>query len=621
MKAHLIGIAGTGMGSLAGLLRAKGHDVRGSDQDVYPPMSTQLALLGIGVATPYDPRNLDWGPERVIVGNACRRDHVEVVAAQERGLPLVSMPAALAEEFLDHGAHSVVVAGTHGKTTTASLVAQILSTAGSDPSFLIGGVPIAFGASFRLGRGAHFVVEGDEYDTAFFDKGPKFLHYRPRTAIVTSVEYDHADIYASIEAVAEAFRAFVRLIPEDGVLVLGSDSPHAAALAGSARARVETYGRDGAWRLVHFERVAGGRARFEVMRGGASFGRFEAALTGEHNLWNAVAAIAACANLGLSAGAIAEGLAAFAGVRRRQEVRGVAQGVTVVDDFAHHPTAIRETLRALRGRFGRAGRLVALFEPRSATSRRNVMRQETAAALAGADEVAIGPVVGLASIPEAERLDPAQLAADVRAHNVPARTFESADAIVEHLAPRVRPGDVVVALSSGSFGGVCHKLLASLGDPVTPAGSDDAEGIGAMLESVGMGRHRFEQHLQNFLVIRHGSDLVGCVGLEIYGDAALLRSLAVVPERRGEGLGWTLADAALARARERGCRRIVVFTRTAADFFAEKLGFRRVEAAGIDPRLHGSAIYADGRALGATCMELDLDEAAAADGVNSSDGS
>src|SRR5881394_3488764 len=354
MKIHLIGICGTGMGSLAGLLKAAGHDVRGSDEHVYPPMSVQLAEQKIPVFDGYRTENLDWQPERVVVGNVCRRDQVEVVAATQGGIALTSFPALLSELFLETR-RSLVIAGTHGKTTTSSLMAHLLTEAGRDPSFLIGGVPLNFRQSWRLGHGPDFVVEGDEYDTAFFDKGSKFLHYHPRTVILTSVEYDHADIFPDEAAVKAAFRKFVALIPPDGRLLVCAASPGALEVANVARCPVETYGRPGSNALWTFEvssRSNGGRTTLTIARDGVRAGSVDTFLPGIYNYENLIGTIAAGVSLGIPFEALARAAPRFLGIRRRQEVRGIAAGVTVVDDFAHHPTAIRETLTALKGRFG-----------------------------------------------------------------------------------------------------------------------------------------------------------------------------------------------------------------------------------------------------------------------------
>jgi UDP-N-acetylmuramate: L-alanyl-gamma-D-glutamyl-meso-diaminopimelate ligase len=621
-KVHLIGICGTGMGSLAGLLKAAGHDVRGSDSDVYPPMSTQLREQGIEIMDGYRPENLDWTPDVVIVGNVATRDHVEVKAAQDRRLELTSFPAFLEREFLEKG-HALVVAGTHGKTTTSSLAAFLLSDAGRDPSFLVGGVPNAVGEfgdrSWRLGRpGGLFVVEGDEYDTAFFDKGSKFLHYQPKTAIVTSVELDHVDIFGDLEAVKSAFRKFVDLIPPDGLLVVAGDSPGALDVAKAARCRVERYlildgpgGREASppaeWTGRAIAQRAGGRTLFEVTHGGRSFGTFETGLVGRYNLANAVAVIAAAHGLGLSQEQIAHGIRRFAGVKRRQEVRGVAQGVTVVDDFAHHPTAVRETLQALRGRHG-GGRLIAIFEPRSATSRRAVFQQEYADAFSGADEIIIGSVNHPEKAPPGDRFDPERLAADLRGRGVAARHLAEVDKIVEQVTESAAAGDTVVVMSSGGFGGIHDKLLSKLGDAVVSARHEDVAGVRALLSSVSLNYPDLERHVGEMLLVRNPErQVVACVTLELHDDAGLLRALATSLDRRGEGIGWMLADAALNRARMRGCRRVYLVTENASDFFAEKFGFRVVGRELVDAAVLDSSAF---RVTGpnATTMVLDLNQ-------------
>jgi UDP-N-acetylmuramate: L-alanyl-gamma-D-glutamyl-meso-diaminopimelate ligase len=612
VKIHLIGICGTGMGSLAGLLKAAGHDVRGSDSDVYPPMSTQLAEQGIQVMSGYGPQNLDWAPDVVVVGNVQTRDSIEVKAAQELGLELTSFPALLDKLFLSR-LHSLVVAGTHGKTTTASLAAFVLTDGGKDPSFLIGGVPVNFGRSWRLGGGDLFVVEGDEYDTAFFDKRSKFLHYRPRTAIITSVELDHVDIFTSLDAIKDAFRKFVALIPPDGLLLVAADSPGALDVARDARCRVETYlVRDAEHPEAQADWVAraiatrpGGRTLFEVTRGGKPFGVFDTGLAGGYNLANALAVVGACAGVGMTSEQIAGGMRRFAGVKRRQEVRGVAQGVTVIDDFAHHPTAVRATLRALRRRFG-GGRLIAIFEPRSATSRRAVFQKEYADAFAAADETIVGAVSHPEKAPAGDRFDPERLAADLRGKGVAARHVADVDQIVEQVAENAAAGDTVVIMSSGGFGNIHDKLLARLGDAVTPARPEDLSSVRDLLDRSALGYPEVEQHIGDLLVVRDSTrHVVGCVAMELYDEAGLLRSLATAQERRGEGLGWMLADAALGRARSRGCRRVYLVTENASDFFAEKFGFRSVQPSMIDAAVAESPQFRSS-SPNAVAMVLDL---------------
>jgi UDP-N-acetylmuramate: L-alanyl-gamma-D-glutamyl-meso-diaminopimelate ligase len=609
VKLHLIAICGTGMGSLAGLLKAAGHEVRGSDENVYPPMSTQLAEAGIPVYEGFRPGNLDWGPDRVVVGNVCRRDHVEVVAAGERGLELTSFPAVLEELFLAQG-HSLVVAGTHGKTTTAALASFILYDAGRDPSFLIGGVPLDFGRGWRRGDGTAFVVEGDEYDTAFFDKGSKFLHYRPRTAILTSVEFDHADIFADLAAVKAAFTKFVALIPADGLLVVAHSSPEALDVARSARCRVVTYGLDPRSGADYTAEVVSGapagRQLFEVRHHGEALCLFETGMTGRHNLDNALGVIAAMRGVGLDAAEIARGLRRFAGVKRRQEIRGVAQGITIIDDFAHHPTAVRLTLQGLRARYGHAP-LVAVFEPRSATSRRQVFQRDWAESFVDADEVLLAPLHAPEKVPASERLDVEQLVRDLRARGSGAHVMPTVDEMVEHLAG-LAPGTVVVVMSSGGFGGLHEKLLARLGDAIEPAAPSDLPQISQLLGRLALPDDGVAEHVRDFAVIRDAKrrSLVGTVGLEFYDDAALLRSLAVAPERGGQGLGGMLADHAIQRARARGARRLYLITETAADFFAQRCGFAPVARAAIEAAVQTSVEFSLPCCQSATCMRLDL---------------
>jgi UDP-N-acetylmuramate: L-alanyl-gamma-D-glutamyl-meso-diaminopimelate ligase len=607
MRVHFIGIGGTGMGSLAGLLKAAGHDVRGSDENLYPPMSDQLRDLGIPVMIGFGAKNLDWGPERVVVGNVCSKDHPEVVAANERKLPLTSFPAILEELFLTER-HALVVAGTHGKTTTSSLLAATLVDAGLDPSFLIGGVPQNFGHGFRLGQGREFVVEGDEYDSAFFDKGSKFLHYRPRTAIVTSVELDHVDIFASLDAVRATFEKFVALVPPDGLVLAAASSAEALRVAKQSRARVETYaagaraiaGVTPMWQALVTEEHPSGRTTFDVMRAGERFGTFRIALAGEYNIENALAVIAAGASLGLSPETLARALSRFRGVKRRQEVRGVAAGVTVIDDYGHHPTAIRETLAALRKRHGR-GKLVAIYEPRSATSRRKTFQAEFVDAFGAADEVVIAKLFAPEKIPPAERFDPERLAADLRGNGTSARMIPEVPAIVENVVERVQPGDCVVVFSSGGFDGIHDKLLQRLGFPVRPAAPEDMGRIRDILEKTGL---ETVDAPDDVLVVDSEGVVAGCVCVEGHDEAAILRSLAVHPDQRGNGFGWMLADHAVQRARALGAQRLYLLTDTATDFFAEKFGFRPVDRALVDAQIVETEHF---RASAKTAIAMRLD--------------
>jgi len=464
---HFVAIAGTGMGSLAGLLKERGHTVTGSDENVYPPMSTALERWGIPVAIGFRPENvLARRPDLAVIGNAVRRENPEARAVIDGGIPYRSFPDALYEHAI-RGKHSVVIAGTHGKTTTTSIVATLLLEAGRDPSLLVGGLAENFGGSFRDGAGPEFVVEGDEYDTAFFDKTPKFLHYHPDTLVITSIEFDHADIYRDLAHVEGEFVKLVKGLPAGGTLIAATGSRSLDEVAGEAPCRVLRYGiEDGS--DVEARRLEPGPegTRFELSVRGA--GRAAALLPawGDYNVANALAAAGVCAARGVALDRIVAGLARFRGVKRRQEVRGEAGGVTVVDDFGHHPTAVRETLAALRGRFpGRP--LVAVFEPRSNTSRRAVFQREYAEAFDAAARVVVQIVpdapIYSAFGGEPERLSAEQLARDVSARGIPCVALPDVDAIVDHLAKSCAPGDVVVTLSNGGFGGIWGKLLERLG--------------------------------------------------------------------------------------------------------------------------------------------------------------
>jgi UDP-N-acetylmuramate: L-alanyl-gamma-D-glutamyl-meso-diaminopimelate ligase len=465
-RIHLVGVAGTGMGSFAGMLRAAGHEVTGSDENVYPPMSTQLERWGIEVMTPYRAENLDRArPDLVIVGNVVRRVNPEATAMRDRGLPHLSFPQALGERFLAPR-HGVVVVGTHGKTTTAAMMGALLHHAGRDPSFLVGGVTRDFDSNFRLGEGPHFVVEGDEYDTAYFDKGPKFLHYRPRTAIFTSCELDHADIYRDEAHYEAAFERFVDLLPRDGFLAACAGYASVRRIARMARCPVETYAVDGRgadWEARDL-RLGPDGARFGLLRRGEGMTEVHLPVGGAHNVENALGAAAAATALGLGPGEIAAGLAAFRGVKRRQEVRGAAGGVTVIDDFAHHPRAVRSTLEAVRGTFPSA-RILAAFEPRSNTSRRRLHQADYAAVATWGDaaEVFLLRPAPTDQVPEAERLDLGAVVRALAASGRPARAFETVDEMLPALTAAARAGDVVVAMSNGAFGGIWGKLLEALG--------------------------------------------------------------------------------------------------------------------------------------------------------------
>ena len=465
---HFVAIAGAGMGSLAGLLRARGHRVTGSDTGVYPPMSDALEKWGIPIFSGFEPAHvLAQRPDRVVIGNVVRRDNPEARAAIDGGIPYLSFPDAL-YEYAIRGKHSVVVAGTHGKTTTTALLATLLIETGQDPAVLVGGIANNLDGSFRDGTGPHFVVEGDEYDTAFFDKTPKFLHYGARTAILTSVEFDHADIYRDLDHVKSAFRAFVASLPRDGTLIADLDDPGVRDVIGGAPCRVVGYGLDDhgpdAWRGWPGAVGASGQALAIEAPGGQ---RLAACLPfpGRHNAANALAALACVASLGGDPRAAAAALRAFRGVRRRQELRGEPRGIAVIDDFAHHPTAVRETIAAVRASHpGR--RLVAVFEPRTNTSRRAVFQDDYAAAFAGADRalISIVPDAPLYSATGevTERFSAEQLAAALRGRGMDAEALAGPDAILERLRTESRPGDVLLVMSNGGFGNLSGRLVSAL---------------------------------------------------------------------------------------------------------------------------------------------------------------
>ena len=455
---HLLGICGTAMASLAGLLTEKGIRVSGSDENIYPPMSDVLSQLDVTVSTPYHPDNVPDDCKIVVVGNALSRGNVELEAVLERGIPYVSMPALMKEMYLRERS-PVVVAGTHGKTTTSSLIAWLLENAGMQPGFLIGGVPLNFGVSYRIGVGAPFIIEGDEYDTAYFDKGPKFMHYLPEIAVVGNVEFDHADIYRDITDIEKNFRYFVNLVPKSGLLVLGKDNELAASLAKSAHCSVNSFGLlEGAdWSLEVLD-VDDQGTSFRVKAFGNDLFEVCAPFWGRAALWNVLAACAAVKPFGLSSEQISNGLATFKGVRRRFEVVGEVNGVTVIDDFAHHPTAITETLLSVKSRF-QGNKIWCVFEPRSFTSRSRIFQDELVQALRQADEVVISEVFSSERLDVDEELSEEQLVDDLGAIGTEAKFLCGQDSITQHLVQNVLPGDVVLLMSNGSFGGLPRKIF------------------------------------------------------------------------------------------------------------------------------------------------------------------
>lgn len=458
---HLIGVCGTAMASLAGMLHQRGFRVTGSDAAAYPPMSDFLAALGIQVAQPFDARNLNPPPDLVVVGNAISRGNTELEHVLDARIPFCSLPQILHEQFL-RGKEVLVVAGTHGKTTTTSMLSWIFHSAGLEPAFLIGGIAENFGSSFALGQGKYFILEGDEYDTAFFDKGPKFLHYFPDAVVLTSVEFDHADIYKDLDAVETSFKRLVNLVPRrGGILALDTGESVERTIA-KAFCPVERYGfkENSDWQVTNL-RFGPERTSWSLRRGGEPWGDFEFSLAGEYNVLNATAAAAMAARCGVSREQVQAALRTFKSVKRRLEVKAQVNGVTIIDDFAHHPTAIAGTLTALRARYPGA-RLWAILEPRSNTLRRNVFQKQLANSLALADEVVVAGVFKSESIPPAERLDLARVGAELELLGRRARIISGADGIVQVVAPELRSGDVVAILSNGGFDGIYEKLPTRL---------------------------------------------------------------------------------------------------------------------------------------------------------------
>ena len=474
-RVHIMGIGGTAMAALAGMLVDAGLQVTGSDaRKVYPPMSEVLAGLGISPMEGYKAANLAHRPDLVVVGNVIRADYEEAEALLAGELPFMSFPELLGALFLGQR-RSIVVAGTHGKTTTTTVAAWLLEAAGRSPGFLVGGVPLNFDRTARVGSGPCFVIEGDEYDTAFFDKGPKFLHYRPQTAIITSVEFDHADIYRDLAHVQDSFRRLVKILPAEGCIVARWDHDNVAEVCAEAPCEIRRYGPGQDWdgRVTGVDHDAG-TMDFDVLFEGQLFGSFTTILVGEHNLMNQVAAVAALEREGLTAEELARGFSSYRGVKRRQEVLGEPGGVTVVDDFAHHPTAVEKTLEALRLRFG-GRRLWAIFEPRSNSSRRNIFQEAYARSFGAADLVVIASPQDLDRIAVEERFDPQLLVREIRARGTEAFLWGDgpegtpapevvADRIAASVAANVAPQDVVAVLSNGGFGGLHGKLLTRIGE-------------------------------------------------------------------------------------------------------------------------------------------------------------
>jgi UDP-N-acetylmuramate: L-alanyl-gamma-D-glutamyl-meso-diaminopimelate ligase len=459
-RIHLIGVCGTAMATLAALLKSRGYDVRGSDQNVYPPMSDFLVQQGITLLQGYSADHISAELDLVVVGNAISRGNVELEEVLDRKIRYCSLPEAVRDHFL-WASRAIVITGTHGKTTTTSIAGWLLAHGGADPNVFIGGIAENFESSYRIGGGRDFVIEGDEYDSAFFDKTAKFLKYLPDIAVVTNIEFDHADIYPDLDAIRLAFRRLVNLVPRRGLLLLGADNADALALRNHAHCKVETFGlSNGADWQAHDLEVSAASTRFGVRRAGATVGTFDLPLLGAYNVRNALAAIAVGAATGLNTDTMAAGLRAFKGVRRRLQHRGTASGVAVYDDFAHHPTAIAETLQGVRSAYP-ARRIWAIFEPRSATSCRRVFQSDFAKALARADHVVL-PAVYRSTLPENERLSTEALIADLKAAGVDARYIPDTADIVRTVAEDARSGDLVIVMSNGGFDNIHQKLLSAL---------------------------------------------------------------------------------------------------------------------------------------------------------------
>jgi UDP-N-acetylmuramate: L-alanyl-gamma-D-glutamyl-meso-diaminopimelate ligase len=460
-RIYLIAVCGTGMGALACLLKDLGFQVTGSDQQVYPPISLLLEDKGIAVLDGFDPEHITLDHDLVVVGNAVRKDNPEAVRMRELNLPFCSMPQAI-NHFAGVGKKSIVIAGTHGKTTTSALLAWILFSSGLDPTYIIGGILKNFDANYRVGGGPYMVLEGDEYDTAYFDKGPKFLHYDPTAAILTSVEFDHADIFRDKNAVKNAFDSFISGMSSQSTLVAFDQSPVIRELIQNRPCRILTYGMDtgSAWRLGNHS-AAPPWTHFDVMKNDGLWGCFQSRMIGEHNLWNALSAIAVADALGISQPEISTAIKTFEGVKRRQEIRGCKNGITVMDDFAHHPTAVRETLRAVKA-FYTAGRIIAVFEPRTNSSMRKVFQNDYPLSFDGADMVCIRNPPLLHKIPIEERFSSKLLVSDLKNRGIDARFFPDTETIIDFLVAAARPEDLILIMSNGGFDQIHERLLAAL---------------------------------------------------------------------------------------------------------------------------------------------------------------
>ena len=457
---HLIAVCGTGMGALACMLKDLGYAVTGSDQHVYPPMSTFLKEKGIFLSHGFRPENLAYGPDLVVVGNAVSKDNPEVVEMRRTGLFFCSMPQAV-NAFAGRGKQTILVTGTHGKTTTSALIAWLLHEAGMGASFVIGGILANFNSNYALGDGDYLVVEGDEYDTAFFDKGPKFMHYDPAIAVLTSVEFDHADIFRDLDHIKKAFSTFISGLRSDAVLYAFQHDDNVDVVTRAAPCSLYRYGNEGGDWAIKPVRIDPPWTIFDVTHSQDAYGRFQTPMSGDHNLSNTLAAIAVADRLNIPKKTIGEALQSFKGVKRRQELRGTKNGIVVIDDFAHHPTAVKKTIQAIKGHY-RENRLVAVFEPRTNTSMRNIFQNVYPGAFEGADRVCIRKPSLLEKIPPNERFSSERLVADLNRRGIDATYFENTEGIIDFLSAEARPGDVILVMSNGGFDNIHDRLLESL---------------------------------------------------------------------------------------------------------------------------------------------------------------
>ena len=458
---HLMGVCGTAMAALAGMLKQNGFHISGSDSHVYPPMSTFLQEIGIEILEGYKAENLACNPDLVIVGNVITQKNPEAIALSKTTIPYLSLPQALSHFFIS-SRKSLVLAGTHGKTTTSSLLASALFEIGLDPTFMIGGIVRQFNSNYRIGNGPYFVAEGDEYDTAFFDKESKFLHYQPQVAVITSIEFDHADIFPDLETIKNSFRKFIRLLPQDGLLIANFDDPNVLEVLADAPCTVEGYGENPShhWSFSN-TRFKDGLTTFDIYKRGILWSPISVRMAGHHNCMNSLAVAAILYHLGVSATNINRGLEKFGGVKRRQEVRGIARGITVIDDFAHHPTAVRETLAALSSAYA-GSRLIAIFEPRTNSSRRNIFQKEYASAFDNADYVLLKEPLPIEGFTTEQLFSSSRLAEDIKRRDIAAESFDTTDEILERLQLLLKEGDVVAILSNGGFDNIHARLLKQI---------------------------------------------------------------------------------------------------------------------------------------------------------------